>query len=74
VTAVLLSTLLLSTPLIIFTSILSAPLLLTPIIQAAEDWLKKEDLMAFHLRESIIKKYGSPASAIRPEGKCFTVM
>jgi hypothetical protein len=38
------------------------------ILQAAEEWLKKEDLMAFHLRESIIKKYGSPASSIRPEG------
>ena len=36
--------------------------------KAAEDWLKKEDLMAYHLRESIIKKYGSPASSIRPEG------
>lgn len=41
--------------------------------KAAEDWLKKEDLMAFHLRESIMKKFGSPSSSIRPEGNATWV-
>lgn len=36
--------------------------------EAAEDWLKLEKPKAFSFREQIIKKYGSPASSIRPEG------
>jgi len=36
--------------------------------QSAEEWLKRESLVAFELREEVIKKYGSPASSIRPEG------
>eukprot|EP00602_Paraphysomonas_sp_CaronLab_P003263 CAMPEP_0185019062 /NCGR_PEP_ID=MMETSP1103-20130426/1672_1 /TAXON_ID=36769 /ORGANISM="Paraphysomonas bandaiensis, Strain Caron Lab Isolate" /LENGTH=547 /DNA_ID=CAMNT_0027549141 /DNA_START=667 /DNA_END=2310 /DNA_ORIENTATION=- len=36
--------------------------------KAAEDWLKSEDLLAYHLREGIIQKWGPPASPVRPEG------
>jgi len=41
--------------------------------KSAEDWLKKEDLMASHLRDAIMKKYGAPSSSIRPEGNATWV-
>lgn len=41
--------------------------------QTAETWLKTEDLMAFTIREEIIKLYGAPASFIRPEGNVVWV-
>jgi len=36
--------------------------------EAAEEWLKREDPQAFLLRDELIKKFGPPASPIRPEG------
>jgi hypothetical protein len=42
--------------------------------QIAEDWLKKESQESFELREEVIKKFGSPASSIRPEGNIVWVV
>lgn len=41
--------------------------------EAAEEWLKREDPMAFMLRDELIKKFGPPASPIRPEGNAVWV-
>jgi len=41
--------------------------------EAAEEWLKREDPMAFLLRDELIKKFGPPASPIRPEGNAVWV-
>jgi len=41
--------------------------------QAAEEWLKREDPKAFMLRDELIKRFGSPASSIRPEGNAVWV-
>lgn len=46
--------------------------------QEAEEWLKREDPKAFSIREDIMKKFGAPASFIRPEGHfiwvCFGIV
>lgn len=41
--------------------------------EAAEEWLKREDPMAFLLRDELIKRFGPPASPIRPEGNAVWV-
>mmetsp|Transcript_13338 Transcript_13338/g.13831 ORF Transcript_13338/g.13831 Transcript_13338/m.13831 type:complete len:658 (+) Transcript_13338:26-1999(+) len=41
--------------------------------KAAVDWLRSEDVLAYHLREGIIGKWGSPASLVRPEGNASWV-
>ena len=41
--------------------------------QAAQEWLKREDAMAFSIRQDIMKRFGQPASSIRPEGNAVWV-
>lgn len=36
--------------------------------QASADWLKREDLRAFQVRQELIEKFGAPGSNIRPDG------
>lgn len=36
--------------------------------QEAVNWLKKQDVAAYDMRDNIIAKYGLPGSSIRPEG------
>lgn len=42
--------------------------------QAAEAWLKREDQRAFKLREELIKLFGPPGAAIRPEANALWVV
>lgn len=42
--------------------------------QAAEAWLKREDHRAFKLREELIKLFGPPGAAIRPEANALWVV
>lgn len=39
----------------------------------AVEWLKTENIHAFEMREEILKRFGSPGSAIRPEGNAVWV-
>jgi hypothetical protein len=43
-------------------------------LHTAEEWLKREDPMAFKIRDEIMKKFGSPASSIRPEANFVWVI
>ena len=36
--------------------------------QEAVEWLKKEDPLAYEMREELIQRFGKPGSSIRPEG------
>ena len=42
--------------------------------RSAEEWLKKECIMAFEMREQFMTKFGRPASSIRPEGSVVWVV
>ena len=40
----------------------------------AEQWLQREDSKAFKLREEIVKLFGPPGAAIRPEANALWVV
>lgn len=40
----------------------------------AEEWLQTQDSKAFEMRNELIKQFGRPASAIRPEGSAVWVI
>ncbi len=36
--------------------------------RTAEEWLKRDALKAFEMRQTLIERFGSPGSSVRPEG------
>lgn len=41
--------------------------------RTAEEWLKRDALKAFEMRQTLIEKFGAPGSSVRPEGSAVWV-